>query len=117
MEITRLSEKKINMSMVIGNTESFNVGAEIDGVDTPLVTGDTVYFTVKKSTTATTKILQKTITSFTDGLAVVSLSASDTSSLQAGKYVYDIKVNFASGDEKTIVLPSEFELTERVTYE
>ena len=42
MEITKLSDKKINMSMVKGDTASFNVAVEIDGVDTPLVAGDTV---------------------------------------------------------------------------
>lgn len=117
MEITKLSEKKINMSMVKGDTASFNVAVEIDGVDTPLVAGDTVYFTVKKSTTATTKILQKTITSFTNGEAVITLAAADTSTLQVGSYVYDIQINFVSGDVKTIVEPSEFELTGEVTYD
>ena len=105
------------MSMYKGNTASFKVSSEIGGVDTPLVTGDTVYFTVKKSTSATTKILQKIITSFIDGEAVISLDASDTSSLTAGNYVYDIQINFASGDVKTIIDPSEFKLKERVTHD
>jgi len=117
MELTKISDKKINMSMVKGDTSSLNVAVEIDGIDTPLVTGDTVYFTIKKSTTATPKMLQKIITSFTDGVAVIALIASDTSSLEVGTYVYDIQINFDTGDVKTIVEPSDFVLTGEVTYD
>jgi len=117
METTKISDRVVNISIPWGNTGSFSVSATIDDVSTSFVTGDTVYFTIKKSTGATTKLLQKTITSFTDGIANISLTSADTKSFSAGTYTYDIKVIFATGDALTIIEPSEFEITGVVTYE
>jgi len=117
MEITKISDTVVNISIPWGNTGSFSVSATIDDVATSLVTGDTVYFTIKNSTSATPKILQKTITSFTDGVASVSLTSADTKSLKPGIYKYDIKVIFANGDAISIIEPSDFEITGVVTYE
>ena len=104
------------LSMVRGDTEAIKVSVTEDGSARPLVEGDTVYFTVKRTLNTTEKSLQKTITSFTDGAAVINISASDTSSLAFGDYLYDIQINLADGTVKTVV-QSTLTLLPEVTYE
>ena len=106
-----------NMSMIRGDTEAFTVACAEDGVARPFVTGDTVYFTVKKTVSDTEKALQKVITSFTNGKALVDISPIDTKNLDAKPYVYDIQIVFSNGTKKTVISPSVFELTSEVTYE
>lgn len=105
-----------NFSMVRGDTENLVVSIEVEGVATPLVTGDTVYFTMTKKgatrleTLATTPYLTKTITSFTDGLADIPFAHEDTADIvidgEDGFNEYDIEVKavFADGDQKTAML-------------
>ena len=106
-----------NMSMVRGDTEAFTVACTEDGVTRAFVTGDTVYFTVKKTVSDTEKTLQKVITSFIDGKALIDISSADTKTLDTKVYVYDIQIVFSNGTKKTVVGPSVFELTSEVTYE
>ena len=106
-----------NMSMVRGDTEAFTVACTEDGVARSFVTGDTVYFTVKKTVSETEKTLQKVITTFTDGKALVDILPIDTKNLDAKPYVYDIQIVFSNGTKKTVISPSVFELTSEVTYE
>lgn len=104
------------LSMVRGDTEAITVTLSEDGTPTNFVEGDTVYFTVKRTLNTTEKSLQKTITSFTDGAAVINIAASDTSSLAFGDYQYDIQINLADGTVKTVV-QSSLTLSPEVTYE
>ena len=106
-----------NISMVHGDTEAMTVSCTEDGVTRPFVTGDTVYFTVKKATNSTEKTLQKVITSFTNGKALIDILPADTQSLDTKTYVYDIQIVFANGTKKTVLGPATFELTEEVTSE
>jgi hypothetical protein len=89
-----------------------------DGDDRDFQVGDTVYFTVKKSTRTAEKVFQKVITSFTpDGEAVAEIIPSDTSSLHYGTYYYDIQLTTVEGKKITLIPVSEFEVEEEVTYE
>lgn len=106
-----------NISMIRGDTEAMTVACTEDGVARSFVTGDTVYFTVKKSASDTEKVLQKVITTFTDGKALIDILPADTKLLSTKPYIYDIQIVFANGTKKTIINPSVFELTEEVTYE
>ena len=106
-----------NISMIRGDTEAMTVACTEDGVARSFVTGDTVYFTVKKSVSVTEKILQKVITSFTNGKALIDIRPSDTQSLDVKPYIYDIQVVFANSTKKTVLGPATFELTNEVTYE
>ncbi len=84
----------------------------------PLVTGDTVYFTVKVSASDTAKAFQKVVASFnTDGSATITIDPSDTKELNIGDYVYDVQITFETGDVKTVIPMSKFRLAAEVTNE
>ena len=106
----------LNMSMFNGDDESFTFALEYDtGVAIPLVTGDSVVFTVRTSIDAGSTTLQKTITSFTAGEAVITIDAADTTSLTIMTYIYDIQVTYLDGSVKTRVPPSSFTILKGVT--
>ena len=107
-----------NISMIRGDSETIKVSCkDAQGVDVPLEDGDTLYFTVKKSTNTEEKILQKIVTEFTDGVALITIFPKDTRELKIGSYYYDIQLNRANGQVKTIIPPSRFIINAEVTYE
>ncbi|MDF2841757.1 MAG: ArtI [Herbinix sp.] len=107
-----------NMHMSRGDSESIAVMfRDSDGNHIPLVTGDTIYFTVKKSILDTEKKLQKIITTFIDGKAIVQIDPIDTKNLPYGKYVYDVQLTKSSGNVTTLITPSDFVICGEVTYE
>ena len=68
-----------NISMIRGDSEVIKVSCEdVQGVDVPLEDGDTLYFTVKSSTSTEKKEMQKVITEFLDGIAYINISPDDT---------------------------------------
>ena len=99
------------LSMYRGDTE--NITVEIDGV--VLDTGDTIYFTVKKSIYTNVKSLQKVITTFTNGKALISLDPADTDELEYGTYAYDIQWTKADNSVITL-LQSNITLLGEVTW-
>lgn len=104
------------LEMIRGDSETLTYWNEDELGVAPLVTGDTVYFTVKIANTETAKQFQKVITTFVDGKAIVNILPADTKNLEFGRYVYDFQVNFANGDVKTPVI-GQFVLLGEVTYE
>jgi alanine dehydrogenase len=88
-------------------------GEEID-----LSTMDEIYFTVKKSYSASDFILQKKKT--TGGIVINGSSASiilehdDTKTLKYGNYVYDVQIK--SGNYVKTVLIGTFTLTNEATH-
>lgn len=105
------------IEMVRGDSESFKVWIEdVNGV-VPLVTGDTVYMTIKKSAELIEKEFQAVVTSFTGGIAEINIAPANTKSMNVGRYVYDVQVSFADGTVKTIVQESPFVLKREVTHE
>lgn len=71
--------------------------------------GDTLFFTVKKDTKTDEILIQK------EGQHVEILPE-DTEGLKYGKYVYDVELTYASGFRDTVILPTEFKITEEVTF-
>lgn len=107
-----------NISMIRGDSEGIKVSCKDEnGADVPLVEGDIVYFTVKISTNTENKILQKIVTEFTEGVALITIYPKDTRELRPRIYYYDIQLNRANGQVKTIVPPSQFTINAEVTYE
>jgi len=107
-----------NMSMIRGDSEIITVScSDINGVQIPLVVGDTVYFTVKESEYMTVKIFQKIITSFTDGKAIINIIPTDTKELKFKTYKYDVQLSRADGTVRTIIPASNFTVDAEVTYE
>lgn len=107
-----------NLTMIRGDTEAIKLTVKNNlGEVIPLDLGDTVYFTVKTSPNLKTKIMQKVITEFNEGLAVIPINPIDTKDLMVGTYTYDIQLNRANGDVKTIIPPSLLTIASEVTYE
>jgi len=107
-----------NMSMTRGDSESFTVSYTVaSGVNIPLVAGDTIYFTVKENIHTKVIILQKIITEFDSGTAIIKIDHVDTQDVIYGNYFYDIQLTKADGTVTTIIPPSKFSITGEVTYE
>lgn len=108
-----------NLTITRGDSESLTIRCldKVTKDPIPFQTGDTIYFTVKTSTGTTIKSLQKVITSFSVGAAVVDILPADTQGLKGGTYVYDIQWNKQNGQVKSIVKTSKFIIDEDVTSE
>ncbi|MEL7659632.1 hypothetical protein [Acetobacterium wieringae] len=103
------------ITMINGDSETISVSAiDVTGASAAFMPGDTVYFTVKKYTSDTTPTIQKIITEFSDGEAIVELFPEDTIDIPGG-YIYDIQLNRADGSVTTIIEPSQFLVERGVT--
>ena len=108
-----------NVKMTRGDSEDFTVSctSKATGLQLDFIEGDIVYFTVKDSVYTQEKRLQKVITSFVGGKAVISITPSDTKGLDFGQYVYDVQWSRPPQTVKTIVTKSNFIIGPEVTYE
>lgn len=107
-----------NLSMTRGDSETITVALyDLNETQVPFNTGDTVYFTIKSHPSQTEKILQKIITIFNSGSAIIEIVPNDTKSLPFRKYIYDIQLTRADTTVTTIIPTSIFEILEEVTYE
>lgn len=85
--------------------------------------GDIVYLTVKRDLLSQNKIIQKVITEFTKGEALINFVPKDTKNLETRSYYYDIQYTKADGFTKTIIPPNasdktpRFHITPEVTHE
>ncbi len=105
-----------NLKMFRGDTECISIDMkDEEGVPVPLVGGDTVYFTIKKSVHREEIVLQKIITDFNDGAAIIPFAHEDTKEIAPRIYVYDIQLTRADGTVKTIIPPSDFTIERGVT--
>jgi len=76
-------------------------------VYTPFVTGETLTFTVKANITDEIPLIEKQVTIFTDGDAVITLLPSDTIDLE-GVYYYDVWITQLDGKTFPYVELSNF---------
>lgn len=107
-----------NISMTRGDSEAIKVTVnDALGNNIPLVAGDTIYFTVREHTLNPTKIIEKIITEFDDGEALITINPQDTNDLRFISYVYDIQLTKENGTVKTIIPPSQLLITGEVTYD
>lgn len=101
----------LDAEMVLGDTGTFSLTPKLDG-ETYLSDGDIVYFTVKRrkkivdpntgQPVDAEPVLTQTITEFVDGTVTIPIEPSDTSSLEAGTYIYDIQVVRGDGTVDTL---------------
>lgn len=107
-----------NISMIRGDSETITVLCKDQyGTLVDLIDGDTVRFTIKENINTEIKTLQKTVTTFPDGIAVITIVPADTKTLKFKEYVYDVQLTRADQSVITIVPPSKFKIEGEVTYE
>jgi len=107
-----------NIKMTRGDTEEISLSCkDVAGIKIDFVNGDIVRLTVKKDINNSTRLIQKEISTFVDGNAIIIIEPNDTKDLRFGKYKYDIQYNRVNGTVKTIIKPSIFEVEGEVTYE
>ena len=101
-----------NISITRGDSAIFALKIEkADGEPYKIGEGDTVIFTVKKSTFDKDIITQKTVVN-----GVVTLNPEDTKSLEYGTYYYDVELTQADGFVSTVISPHKFVVEQEVTY-
>lgn len=100
-----------NISMTRGDSESLTV----KGLS--LVFGDVIQMTVRTNMNSARKELEKKITEFVNGEAIINITPEDTKSMRFSTYVYDIQLTRANGTVTTIITPHEFKVEGEVTYD
>lgn len=99
-----------NIFLTRGDSANIHIKViAIGGKEYKVTSGDTITFTVKKSTNDTTILIQK------QGQEI-TIEPDDTSRLSYGKYVYDVQLNMSTGEIDTIITPHEFNLLEEVNF-
>lgn len=102
-----------HIKMIRGDSEAITVSCE----QQPFLAGDKVTFTVRKSKKDTTKYIQKDITEFVEGKALIKIEPSDTAGMDFDNYIYDIQITREDGTVKTIVRPAIFTVELEVSYD
>lgn len=99
------------MSMIVKDTGAFVLNI----LNYVLDEGDEVVFTINTGLEIETPIIQKRITEFQNGKAVIQLTAQDTN-VEPGDYYYDVQVNGADGRVDTVLGPAKFKFEGGITY-
>jgi len=100
-----------------GDSDSLTISMTNDAtppVPILFVAGDTVTMTIKTEIDGDL-ILQKIVTVFDAGKAIMDFEPDDTATLEAREYVYDVQYESATGRVKTIVYPAKYTLLGDVT--
>lgn len=107
-----------NITMIRGDTEAIKISVkDNENSIVPLVEGDIIYFTVKIDANVKEKELQKIVTEFEDGEAIIEIDPLDTKDMRFRPYVYDVQLTRENGDVKTIIPMSKFVIESEVTHE
>lgn len=109
--------KQAHISITRGDSFSFSVFLKKDDIEVGLMSGDKIYFTVKENVNTEEILIQKIITTFINGRALINVNPEDTDSLEYKSYKYDIQFTRADGLIKTIIIPSDFIIKPEVTYD
>lgn len=101
-----------NIYITRGDSADIEISiTESTGEEYTLQDGDTITFTVKKSTRATDAVISKQITDW-----YVHLAPVDTANLDYGVYVYDCQLTTSDGRVCTFITPHIFKVLEEVTF-
>ena len=89
----------LNLQIDQGSTFSKQITVyQTDGVTIQNLTGYTIASQVRKNYTSTNFVtINATNNDPTNGVIVMSLTATDTAGMKAGRYVYDLQITAADG--------------------
>lgn len=93
----------LTINMFKGDTGSFTLNITKNAVPYEFVTGDIVSFLVKRTLDQLTYDIEKEVTTFVDGAAVIAIDPADTVDLIVGPYFYSIKYVDDTGVVNTLV--------------
>ena len=97
-----INKDTLDMETIRGNTASFSFKCKNKTNNLSMFQdGDAVYFTIRKIIGGDI-LLQKTCTSFPDGICTINVSPAETQALDEGNYIYDLILQRASGDVDTL---------------
>lgn len=102
-----------NIRMTRGDSESITVSCE----QLPFEDGDEVRLTVRKSKYNGEKVIEKIVTEFVEGKAIIEIQPADTSHMGFREYIYDIQLTRADGAVTTIIKPAKFYTELEVSYD
>lgn len=113
--------KDNSMKIIRGDTGDFEFTVhEMDqsGNTTPytVVSGDTLTFTVKKTTNDRVAAIQKKGNLISESTFAFHIDSKDTECLMYGRYYYDIEFRRKDGHVDTLVGPALFVIKEEVTF-
>jgi len=104
-----------NLTVDQGSTFTANIDCSASDGNTLNLTGYTVAAQLRKTyDSATSTAFTSAIANATGGRLTISLNATQTNALGAGRYVYDVEINSASG-VVTRVVEGQVEVTPGVT--
>ena len=114
MERTSFKMEYSNITMVKGNTVSFNIEV-MDGNGDPMMM-DSASFACKKDPAGLITIFEKTlgngIVQDEDGLITVRIAPEDTAETDAGRYYYEFRLG--TGDDVFTILIGIFDIEQNV---
>lgn len=113
MQRTNFKMENSNITMVKGNSVSFNIQV-MDGDKEP-ITIDSAFFTCKKDPAGLITIFEKTLgdgITQSDGLITVRISPEDTSEAEAGRYYYEFRIG--TGDDVFTILIGMLDIEQNV---
>ena len=103
-----------NLTIDQGSTFKANIDVTDSDGNALNLAGYTVAGQLRKNFNSSTAVdFTASVTNATDGTIQISLSATQTNSLKAGRYVYDVEIT--TGSEVTRVIEGQIEVTPGVT--
>lgn len=98
----KINKDTLDMETIRGNTASFAFKLTNKTTGTSLAQdGDVVYFTIREHIGGPIK-LQKTCTTFPDGVCNIYVTPKETQSLSEGNYIYDLILVRSTGETDTL---------------
>lgn len=93
------------ISMYRGDSETIKINlTNKDGSARPLLSDESIYMTVRKTTESDEVVLSKIVTKQdSPGVVLINLAPADTANLPVGNYVYDIRMKRGTTWVKTII--------------
>lgn len=97
-----INKDTLDMETIRGNTASFAFKFTNKTNNLSMFSdGDTVYFTIRRNV-GSPVLLQKTCTSFPDGVCTIEVTPEETQALEEGNYIYDLVLYRADGTVDTL---------------